>query len=99
MFTPTATARSSIGLVVHLVNGWVFAIVYALFFENIHVATWWFGALIGAVQGLFVVVVLLPVLPGIHPRMVSDSAVPSRRACSSRRDSWRTNYGRSTPRC
>jgi len=59
-----------------LANGWVFAIIYALFFENLHTRRGGFGALIGATQGLFVVVALLPVLPGIHSRMVSDFRGP-----------------------
>src|SRR3954464_9255620 len=70
MFTADRDRAKVIGVVVHAINGWLFAIVYPLFFENLHDADWWFGALIGAVQGVFVVVVLLPVLPGVHPRMV-----------------------------
>ena len=38
--------------------------------------SWWLGALMGAVHGLFVLIVVLPVLPGVHPRMATDAAGP-----------------------
>jgi hypothetical protein len=37
----------------------------------------WFGALIGLVHGTFVIVVVLPVLPGMHPRMASEIRGPT----------------------
>ena len=85
------------GYGLHLFNGWVFAVVYALFFENLHTATWWFGALMGAVQGVVVVVVLLPLLPGIHPRMVSDFRGPEPTRLLEPPGFLATNYGRATP--
>src|SRR6266404_2273098 len=72
MFTANRDRAKVVGLLLHLVNGWIFAIAYGFFFENVHAATWWYGALLGALQGMFIVTVALPVLPGIHPRMVSD---------------------------
>ena len=97
MFTADRDRAKVIGLVVHLVNGWVFAIVYALFFQAVHKATWWFGALIGAVQGLFVVVAVLPVLPGVHPRMVSDFRGPQPTRLLEPPGFLAANYGRYTP--
>ena len=97
MFTPDRDRAKVIGVALHVVNGWLFAIVYALFFENVHTATWWFGALIGAVQGVFVVVVLLPVLPGVHPRMVSDFRGPEPTRLLEPPGFLATNYGRNTP--
>lgn len=86
-----------IGALLHLVNGWLFAIVYALFFEQVHMAHWWFGALIGCVQGVFVVVALLPILPGMHPRMVSDFRGPQPTRLLEPPGFLATNYGRTTP--
>jgi hypothetical protein len=97
MFTVNRDRAKIIGLAVHLVNGWIFAIVYALFFENVHIATWWFGGMIGAVQGVFVAVALLPLLPGIHPRMVSDSRGPEPTRLLEPPGFLATNYGRMTP--
>src|SRR5260221_14669592 len=50
VFTPHRDRAKVIGYAVHIINGWLFAIVYALFFENVHRATWWFGGLLGALQ-------------------------------------------------
>jgi hypothetical protein len=96
MFTSDRDRARFVGLVMHAVNGWVFAIVYALFFESIGTATWWFGALIGAVQGLFVVVAVLPMLPGVHPRMVSDFRGPEPTRLLEPPGFLAQNYGRLT---
>jgi hypothetical protein len=97
MFTPDRDRAKVIGFVAHLFNGWIFAIVYALFFENVHFATWWFGALIGVMQGILVVVAVLPLLPGIHPRMMSDSSGPEPTRLLEPPGFLATNYGRMTP--
>jgi hypothetical protein len=97
MLTPDRDRARAIGLALHLINGWVFAIVYGLFFEHLHAATWWCGALLGALQGMFIVAVLLPVLPGIHPRMVSDFRGPEPTRLLEPPGFFVTNYGRITP--
>jgi hypothetical protein len=97
IFTADRDRAKFIGLVVHLINGWVFALVYALFFENVHMATWWFGALIGVMQGVIVVVAFLPLLPGVHPRMVSDFRGPEPTRLLEPPGFLATNYGRMTP--
>ena len=97
MFTADRDRAKVIGLVAHLINGWIFALVYALFFENTHRATWWFGALIGVMQGVMVVVAVLPLLPGIHPRMVSDFRGPEPTRLLEPPGFLATNYGRMTP--
>jgi len=97
MVTADRDRAKVIGWAMHLFNGWIFAIVYALFFESIHSATWWFGALIGAVQGVIVVVAILPLLPGVHPRMVSDFRGPEPTRLLEPPGFLTTNYGRATP--
>lgn len=97
MFTADRDRAKISGLALHLVNGWIFAVVYALFFENIHQPSWWLGALMGAVQGLFVVVALLPMLPGVHPRMVSDFRGPEPTRLLEPPGYLATNYGAKTP--
>ncbi|MGA8808550.1 MAG: hypothetical protein WB973_11785 [Thermoanaerobaculia bacterium] len=97
MLTPDRDRARAIGLALHLINGWVFAIVYGLFFEHLHAATWWYGALLGALQGMFIVAVLLPILPGIHPRMVSDFRGPEPTRLLEPPGFFVTNYGRITP--
>ena len=97
MFTPDRDRAKVVGLMVHLVNGWIFAIVYGFFFENLHRATWWYGALLGAAQGMFIVVVVLPVLPGVHPRMVSDFRGPEPTRLLEPPGFLVRNYGSKTP--
>ncbi|HEV7920455.1 MAG TPA: hypothetical protein VGR02_06655 [Thermoanaerobaculia bacterium] len=97
MFTANRDRAKVLGVAMHIANGWLFALVFGFFFESIELATWWFGAIIGAVQGIFVVVVLLPILPGIHPRMVSDYRGPEPTRLLEPPGFLASNYGRWTP--
>jgi hypothetical protein len=97
MVTPHRDRAKVIGYFLHIANGWLFAFVYALFFEEIHLATWWLGASFGLLQGLVVVVALLPLMPGIHPRMVSDFRGPEPTRLLEPPGFLVTNYGRYTP--
>jgi len=74
MVTPNRDRAKIIGFGMHLVNGWVFAMIYAAFFEALGFANWWLGLGMRFFHGLFVLVTLLPLLPGLHSRMVSDFA-------------------------
>lgn len=74
MVTPQRDRAKVIGFLMHLVNGWLFALVYIAAFTWLGQAGWTFGAAIGAVHAAFVLVVVVPLLPGIHPRMASESA-------------------------
>jgi hypothetical protein len=77
MFTPDRDRARLYGVGVHLVNGWLFSLVYVAAF---HVSGWytaWFGALVGLVHGAFVLVVGMPALPGLHPRMASEHQGPT----------------------
>lgn len=96
MVTANRDRAKVTGVAIHIVNGWLFALVYALFFQHIP-PTPGLGALMGTVQGLFVVTVLLPMLPGVHPRMVSDSRGPEPTRLLEPPGFLATNYGRLTP--
>lgn len=54
MFTPNRDRAMFVGWLVHMMNGWLFALVYAAAFESWGRATWWLGALTGLVHALFV---------------------------------------------
>ena len=97
MFTTHRDRAKIYGYCFHLVNGLLFGILYAVFFENLHKATWWLGAIIGLVQGFVVIVILLPLLPGVHPRMVSDSRGPEPTRLLEPPGFLAMNYGRMTP--
>lgn len=77
MVTPNRDRALVLGVLLHLVNGWLFAAIYLLMFHAVGFATWWFGALIGLVHSLFVLMVGLPVMPAIHPRMASPAQGPT----------------------
>jgi hypothetical protein len=65
------------GFFVHLLVGWLSSLVYVAAFEELGRATWWIGALFGAVHGLFVIVVVLPTMTAVHPRMARTTQGPT----------------------
>jgi hypothetical protein len=97
MVTPNRDRAMLLGLLVHMMNGWAFALVYALAFESWHRATWWLGAGIGLVHGLFVLTVGMPIIPAMHPRMVSEYFGPTPNRQLQPPGFLALNYGRRTP--
>lgn len=85
------------GALLHLAGGWGFAFGYALVFEGLGRATWWIGAILGLVHGLAVLLVLLPSLPGLHPRMASETTGPEPTRALEPPGFLALNYGRRTP--
>lgn len=77
IFTDDRRKATVLGFAFYVVGGWIFALLYFLFFASIGLFTWWFGAMLGFLHGLFLLVAALPVLPFVHPRMASgyDGAV------------------------
>ena len=66
-----------VGIAMHTAIGLVFSLAYVLTFEVWGVATWWRGGLLGLLHAVFVLGVLLPVLPGLHPSMASERRGPT----------------------
>ncbi len=66
-----------VGVAIHLVNGWVLALVYLAIFRAWGGGGIARGVLVGAVHALFVLTVLMPVLPGLHPRMAGEHRAPT----------------------
>jgi uncharacterized membrane protein YagU involved in acid resistance len=77
MVTVNRDRAKLIGFVMHLLNGWLFAAVYAAAFESWRRATWWLGAAIGAVHAAFVLLAGMSLLPSMHPRMASEQRGPT----------------------
>jgi uncharacterized membrane protein YagU involved in acid resistance len=77
MFTPNRDRAKVYGVILHLMNGWLFSLIYVAAFHVIELFTWWFGAAIGLVHGTFVLAVAMPVMPGMHPRMASEIRGPT----------------------
>ncbi|WP_053207642.1 hypothetical protein [Jiangella muralis] len=85
------------GFFIHLAVGQGFALGYAATFALLHRATWWLGALLGTLHVAVALTVLLPLLPGIHPRMASHRAGPSSTAALEPPGLFALNYGLQTP--
>jgi hypothetical protein len=85
-----------VGFLIHLVNGQVFALVYTGAFALIGSATWWLGALFGLIHGLAALTVIIPLLPGIHPRMASERTGPELHTVLEPPGPFGLNYGRET---
>jgi hypothetical protein len=77
MLTPDRDRARVIGIAIHLVNGWIFALVYFAIFRATGHASAAFGAGVGLAHGAFVAAVVLPALPGLHPRMARPGAGPT----------------------
>jgi hypothetical protein len=86
-----------VGAAFHVFNGWVFALLYAAMLESLGRTAWWLGAGIGGVHGLFVLAVAMPLLPGFHPRMVSEYFGPTPNRRLQPPGFLALNYGRRTP--
>ena len=96
-FTPDRRRANLYGFVLHMANGFAFALVYALVFESWRRATWWLGALLGLSQALFLLAVVMPLLPAMHPRMASEDYGPDPTRQLEPPGFLALNYGRHTP--
>jgi hypothetical protein len=85
------------GSLIHLVNGQGFALGYAAVFAAADDATWWAGGLLGVLHGAVALLVIVPLLPGIHPHMASERAGLSSGAALEPPGLMGLNYGRETP--
>jgi hypothetical protein len=77
IFTGDRDRARIYGTIAHFANGVVISLGYVLVFQSLHRATWWIGAIIGIVHAMFLLVVVLPTFPGIHPRMASENHGPT----------------------
>jgi hypothetical protein len=85
------------GFFLHLAAGQFFALGYALVFAVADEATWWIGGLLGLLHGAVVVLVIMPLLPGVHPRMASERAGLLGGAALEPPGLLALNYGSETP--
>lgn len=88
---------SVIGFGLYVAGGWLFAFLYFLFFESIGIGTWWIGAVLGLVHGLFLLVCVIPLLPFVHPRMASEHHGVTRLRQLEPPGFLAMNYGYQTP--
>ncbi|HEX2173378.1 MAG TPA: hypothetical protein VHL09_13145 [Dehalococcoidia bacterium] len=96
-FTPDRSRAKVIGFVFHLLNGWIFAFLYAAIFQSWRRAGWARGAVVGVGHALFVLVAGLPILPHFHPRMASEQFGPTPTRHLEPPGFLALNYGHRTP--
>lgn len=70
-FTKGRDRAKVIGFFTHLLNGQLFALLYVAIFRATGEASALRGAIIGLVHAVVVLLVVIPLLPFIHPRMAS----------------------------
>jgi hypothetical protein len=97
MVSPDRDRAKLWGILIHLLDGWVFALVYVAAFAAARLATWWFGAAIGLVHGAFVAAVALPSMPAFHPRMAREQQGPTALRPLEPPGFLGLHYGRRTP--
>jgi uncharacterized membrane protein YagU involved in acid resistance len=97
MFTPSRDRAKIVGFLLHLMNGWLFSLVYVAAFHLWGEATWWRGALTGFVHAAFVLTAGMRIMPGMHPRMASEQQGPTLMRQLEPPGFLALNYGVQTP--
>jgi hypothetical protein len=97
MVTEDRDRAKVIGFIIHFINGWWMALLYVAFFHGFGLASWWLGGLMGLAHALFVLVVILPLLPAVHPRMASEFHGPQPTPLLEPPGFLALNYGYQTP--
>ncbi|CAN5254243.1 hypothetical protein BH09MYX1_BH09MYX1_67800 [soil metagenome] len=97
MFTPNRDRAKLVGFVLHVMNGWMFSLLYVAAFTSLRAAHWWIGATIGAVHATFVLTVGMRLLPAMHPRMASEQQGPTVTRLLEPPGFLALNYGVQTP--
>lgn len=97
IFTPHRDLANAIGFCLHMINGWVFALLYAAVFEDVGRTGWWLGGFLGLLHGMFILLVIMPILPGLHPRMASEQRGPTPTRQLEPPGFLGLNYGTRTP--
>jgi hypothetical protein len=97
LFTGERSSAQALGVVFYLMGGWLFAFIYYFIFSAIGRTGWEIGLLIGAVHGAVLLVMLLPLLPYVHPRMASEYEGPSHGRRLQPPGFLGLNYGYRTP--
>jgi hypothetical protein len=85
------------GFFLHLAIGQGFALGYAASFSLLDEASWWIGGLLGLLHGGVALMVLVPLLAGVHPRMATHRAGPASTAMLEPPGLLGLNYGAETP--
>ena len=97
MFTPDRDRAKLAGFAMHMVDGWLFALVYVAAFHAWGGPTLWRGAAIGFVHAAFVLTFGMRLMPGLHPRMAREEQGPDLAHPLEPPGFLALNYGYQTP--
>ena len=97
MVTANRDRAMVVGYLLHFMNGWIFAAIYAVAFESLGHATWWLGAGAGLIHGTFVLLAGMQLSPSMHPRMATEQQGPTPTKQLQPPGFMALNYGRRTP--
>jgi hypothetical protein len=96
LFTGDRSAANVAGLAFYFLGGWIFAFIYYFVFDSLQRGGLAIGALLGALHAI-VLIVLLPLLPYVHPRMASEYDGPGVRRRLQPPGFLALHYGYRTP--
>jgi hypothetical protein len=97
LFTGNRRRATLVGFIAYVIGGWLFALLYFALFASIDTASWWLGAALGFLHGLFLLLCALPLLAYIHPRLASEYDGPASGFRLEPPGFMGLNYGRATP--
>jgi hypothetical protein len=97
IFTADRDRARLYGFFIHLAAGWVFSLIYVLIFEGLRMTGVWLGMAMGLLHAVFVLVFVVTVFPGIHPRMATERQGPEARPMLEPPGFLALNYGVRTP--
>jgi hypothetical protein len=97
MFTANRSRATIVGFILYVIGGWLFALLYFALFASIERASWQLGAALGFLHGLFLLLVALPLLSYMHPRLASEHDGPASGFRLEPPGFMGLNYGRATP--
>ena len=96
LFTGRIERARVLGIMAHLAMGQFFALLYALGFAELRRSGALLGGIFGLVHGVAALTLIVPFLPGIHPRMASSRSGPDFAALEPP-GLFALNYGGQTP--
>ncbi len=97
LFTGRRMLADLLGFLLYLIGGWVFALLYFLIMTDLGIVTWWLGGAIGVLHAVFLLVVVLPLMPSLHPRIATEYDGPSATRRIEPPGFLGLNYGYRTP--
>jgi hypothetical protein len=97
MFTGSVDRARVVGIFLHLAAGQVFALLYAVAFWKLGRSGPILGGVFGLLHGLAALILIVPVLPAVHPRMASERSGPTIETALEPPGLLGLNFGVSTP--